>query len=84
MRTAKRSIEIWDNNGFTVDRYTVLIGQDLYTMSDNPSDPQGINMFSHTLEPGEVCQLSEHDTQRELEQLPEQVQRAIWGRILPI
>jgi len=39
-------IIVWDNGGYTVDRYTVLIdGQYVFTMSEHPSHPLGVNQF---------------------------------------
>ncbi len=50
----KRNVDImaWDNEGKTADRYTIAIidpmsGWNIYTMSERPSHPQGVNMFSH-------------------------------------
>ncbi|MEA1997710.1 MAG: hypothetical protein U9N61_00080 [Euryarchaeota archaeon] len=39
-------ITILDNGGETFDRYVVVIGKDVYTMSQHPSDPQGFNQYA--------------------------------------
>lgn len=38
-------LRIFDTGKEYADRYTVIINQSLYTMSENPSSPQGINMY---------------------------------------
>lgn len=39
-------IQIMDNGGETFDRYIIIIGNDVYTMSMHPSDPQGFNQYA--------------------------------------
>jgi len=43
-------IKIYDNEGETFDRYTVIIGRSTYTMSHNPLSPQGFNQYGGTVE----------------------------------
>ena len=38
-------IVIYDNGGETMDRYTVIIGNDVYGMSDDATSPQGFNQY---------------------------------------
>lgn len=38
-------VKIYDNGGTTFDRYTVVIGRDVYGMSLHPADPQGFNQY---------------------------------------
>jgi len=38
-------MKLYDNKGKTIDRYTVIINRDAYTMSENPLSPQGVNMW---------------------------------------
>lgn len=45
-----KNIIVYDNGGETVDRYTVIIGQDVYGMSHNPTNPQGFNQYLGNLE----------------------------------
>ena len=39
------SIEIYDNGENVIDRYTVIIGNDVFTMSHNPTSPNGVNQY---------------------------------------
>ena len=69
--------EAYDNNGITFDRYTIIIGEDVYTMSANPSHPQGFNQY--------CCKTSElhlypTDRRVRIKDLPKEVQRAIRQR----
>lgn len=59
-------IKVYDNNGATADRYTVVIGRympaylrddklnkylrEVYTMSEDPTSVVGVNQFSHVSE----------------------------------
>jgi hypothetical protein len=73
-------IVVWDNGGETADRYTVQIGRDIYTMSDNPLSPQGVNMYDTTLAKNEkLC--TGLDTKVRVKDLPKEVQRAIKARM---
>lgn len=48
-------IIVFDNGGKTQDRYTVVIGSDVYGMSEDPTHPQfGFNQYS-----GDVSELIE-------------------------
>jgi len=69
-----RIFDIGDN-GF-VDRYTVVIGEEVYGMSDNPLSPQGFNQYCCTR--GELI----GHTGREVAivDLPKDVQTAIGQR----
>lgn len=40
-------VRIFDNGGITLDRYTVILNKDVYTLSHNPQSPLGVNQFSH-------------------------------------
>lgn len=70
-------IEIYDNGGETFDRYTVIIGKEVYGMSHNPNSPQGFNQYSGTLAELPGARQGERIT---LESLPEEVQEAIKDR----
>lgn len=76
-------IGIWDNGGKTIDRYTVVIGRAVYGMSLHPTDPQGFNQYSHTLEKG-VALSPPKDWGKKIpfEKLPGEVQVAIAGRMV--
>lgn len=71
-------IEIYDNEGTTFDRYTVIIDGDVFGMSDNPLSPQGFNQYSGKLH---ELPLARNNGERiTLESLPEEVQTAIQRR----
>lgn len=74
------NIRVFDNGGKTFDRYTVIIDQYVFTMSENACSPQGINMFA-----GELSELdSEAVTAGQpvmFEDLPKEVRKAIDNRI---
>lgn len=38
-------IRAYDNRGITIDRYTIVIGKDVYIMSHNPTSPQGVCQY---------------------------------------
>lgn len=73
-------IEVYDNGGETVDRYTVIIDGDVYTMSDNPLSPQGVNQYAGKLHELPLARQGERTV---VESLPEAVQKAIEQRQSP-
>jgi len=59
-------ITVYDNGGKTIDRYTVVIAQHVWTMSEHPRSPQGFCQYA-----GEVSQLScEEGEEIPLKELP--------------
>jgi hypothetical protein len=38
-------IRIWDNEGKTLDRYTIMIQKDYFIMSQKAGSPQGVNQY---------------------------------------
>ncbi len=73
-------MRIYDNQGRTIDRYTVILDGEVYTMSSSPLSPEGVNMYWGA--EGEV----EVDLGQllPLEDLPKEVREAIrqrqsWG-----
>lgn len=38
-------MQIYDNGGKTFDRYCVIIGDEVYEMSDNAKSPNGFNQY---------------------------------------
>ena len=74
--------KVYDNGGKTVDRYTVIInqgkGNDIYTMSDDPFYPLGVNQYSHTVDGSYECA----DRLLKEKEIPEEVKRAIYDRQL--
>ncbi len=78
------NIEVYDNCGETLDRYTVIAGRLVYSMSIDPNHPQGFNQYSHTLEPSEIYTAALNEVEVKLADLPKSVQEAINDRILTI
>jgi hypothetical protein len=83
-------VRVFDNAGATVDRYTVLISRtekgakvwDLYTMSENPKHPQGVNMYSFTIHDDEKrARFLDESTRVRVQDLGEEVRTAIEERI---
>ena len=76
IRAAQETI-IYDNGGETIDRYTVVLGRDVYFMSDNPTSSSGINVYA-----GEKKDFDSFSGEKvPLQQLPELVQKAIKARM---
>ena len=74
-------IRVFDNGGDTLDQYGIIIGQSVYTMSDQPNHPQGFNQYA-----GELSQLIDPEqwaTSKEIDplDLPKAVLLAIIGRL---
>jgi hypothetical protein len=68
-----KDIRIWDNEGETFDRYTVIIAGTVYAMSANPNSPRGFNQYV-----GEnLCPIPVWGKQVPFKSLPKEVQRAI-------
>ena len=70
---------VYDNDGKTIDRYTVIKDNSVYTMSDRPNFPTGVNMY--------CCEVSEADMNKikqdkkiKIQDLPKEVQQAIKDR----
>jgi hypothetical protein len=77
-----------DNKGRTIDRYTMVYKHedanqneywDLFTMSENAMSPQGVNMYSHTLE--EEPYMEGNEEMICFPDLPAEVQRAVIARL---
>ena len=66
----------YDNGGETMDRYTVIINNDAYGMSDNASSPQGFCQFIG--EVGRDIKLGSHLGKKiSMNKLPKEVQKVI-------
>lgn len=44
-------VRVFDNRGKTFDRYFVVIDGEVYTMSRNPTSPQGMNQYAGPYDP---------------------------------
>lgn len=73
-----KRVEVYDNDGETWDRYTVIIDGDVFGMSENALSPQGFNQWSGSLKDLPGARQGERIT---LESLPEDVQTAIDVRV---
>lgn len=71
----KPKIEVYDDERFA-DRYTVVVGDDVFTMSDNPTHPQGINQYSGKIEKGEHIE----ESGDRLKTIPEAVKKGLKSR----
>ena len=72
-------IKVYDNKGQTLDRYTVIINGDVFTMSSDPLWPQGVNQWLGTADEIDTQRLGKEVT---LNQLPKEVLIAIINRLL--
>jgi hypothetical protein len=69
-------VRVFDNKGETFDRYTVIIGNAVFTMSDNPTSPQGVNMYC-----GELSEFDTRSFGTELTTMPSCITKAVEGRL---
>ncbi len=70
-------IQVYDNGGKTFDRYAVVLGKDVYTMSNNPNSPQGFNQWW-----GEVYEVVDDGLLgKKLDHIPECLREAILNRL---
>ena len=70
------SVRVFDNQGETFDRYTVVIGNSVFTMSENPISPQGFNSYC-----GELSDFDLRSFGVELPTVPESIVSAVEGRL---
>lgn len=69
-------IVVYDNEGKSFDRYTVLYDDSVFTMSKNATSPQGVNLYCGGRDeyPKDLTHLGKIV---ELDSLPEEVKKAI-------
>jgi hypothetical protein len=78
----KMGVRIFDNEGITLDRYTVIIDQDVYSMSRNAMSGQGVNTFNCTLGyPVNQIRIDLYDKEVDYWSLPDEVRHAIIQRM---
>ena len=75
----KNRVKVLDNGGQTFDRYTVVIGDDVYSMSKDPLYSQGFNQYVGTIR---EIDLKQRGRETYYDELPEEVIKAILLRIL--
>lgn len=69
-------MKIYDNQGKTFDRYTVIFPNGvIYLMSHNPGSPQGVCMYCGTQI--DISYLKSHNARVAIRNLPDQVQSQI-------
>jgi len=74
------TILIYDNGGKSFDRYTIIIDNYAYRMSENPLSPQGFNQYCGEVVTG--VKLGKHLGKKILfESLPTDVKKAIKERM---
>lgn len=86
-RIMSTRVRVFDNEGATADRYSVAIARkergarvfDIYTMSEYPTHPQGINQYSHTVETALVP--APNEKRIKVQNLPREVITAIEERV---
>jgi len=73
-----KNIIVFDNGGKTIDRYIIVIGKDVYTMSHNPNSPVGVNMYA-----GELDRDVFVDTKKfkKLNKIPNEIKDAVKQRM---
>lgn len=76
--TAVPRIQVFDNEGKTFDRYTVIIGQSIFAMSHNASSPQGINQYVGPIQAVDLNKLVSFT--KRLPQIPKELEAAIEAR----
>ncbi len=72
-------IVVYDDEGNDLDRYTVIIGDSVYSMSENAHSPQGVNLYCGERNefPDDVSHFGKIVA---TESLPEEVKKAIQDR----
>jgi len=70
-------VVVYDNGDETMDRYTVIIGNDVYTMSSNPDSPQGVNQYAGTV--GSDVKVGKH-LGKKLSSIPGSIKKAVQAR----
>ena len=77
-----KDVKIFDNGGESFDRYTVIIDNSVFGMSDNPLDPQGFNQYCGDIEdfPKDLSHLGKDISDKRLS-LPHDVFAAIYDRV---
>lgn len=71
------TIKIYDNQGHTFDRYTIIIDGSVIGMSSDPFSPLGFNQYCGDFD----YTPDEQDKEVNLFDLPQDVQKAIQDRL---
>lgn len=72
--------KVYDNGGQSIDRYTVIIDNDVYTMSTNALSPNGFNQYYGSV--GDILRWENVGQEVSLMTLPKEVYTAIKDRAL--
>jgi hypothetical protein len=75
------TIRVFDSGGDFIDRYTVTINDDVYTMSDNADQPNGFNQYAGSIFDLNEPQKREKPDELERDKWPDGVTRAIEARL---
>lgn len=74
-----QALAIYDNGGLSWDRYTIVIGHDVFGMSENPKSPDGFNQYTGAVEEFPSTEIL--GKEKLLEELPKEVRLAIQERM---
>jgi len=78
----KPRVLVYDAGKGALDRYTVVIGKDVYAMSSNPNSPQGVNQYVFSFDSTDVSDISKGWGKKlSLKKVPPEVKKAIRRRI---
>ena len=73
-------VTIYDNGGKTMDRYTVILGNQVFGMSENPTSAQGFNQWAG--QAGTDVKVGAHlGKVVKITSVPKEVQKAIKERM---
>ena len=81
------NIELYhDKSNMFADPWTLIIDNDIYTMSDNPLSPQGVNMFFSTLDTKNkaeqaMVEFIKEQERIEITEAPQEIRKAILYRL---
>jgi len=80
----KKRIDVYDDGGKDhIDRYTVVIGNDVYGMSANPNSTYGVNQYDDRYSDEEISRFVHNLKLKKvnLSEVPKDVKIAIKGRL---
>jgi len=81
----KPKVLVFDAGEKSLDRYTVVIGKDVYAMSANPNSPQGVNQYVFSLDDTDNSNSSKGWGKKlSWEKVPSEVKKAIRRRLKEI
>jgi len=79
-----KGIRFFDNGGVTFDRYTVIIDNDILTMSSNANCPDGVDQYSNTLKDEERYIPDKDEKEVTFESLSTSTKMAVLKRLMEL